>query len=135
MINQGNMLVDIADPRLIKLVMHGDEVVGYIFAYHDIGPALQKSGGRLWPFGWLYILWEQKRNNWIDINGIGLVPEHQRVGGDALLFAELAKSVKALGFKHADIVMVDEFNAASRTDMEALGVVWYKANRNYTRKL
>ena len=132
---QADTLIAITDPRLLKLVMSGDEVVGFVVSYHDLGPALQKSGGRLFPLGWYYILREQKRANWVNINGLGLVPEHQRVGGDALLFTELAKSIKSFGFKHADIVMVNEGNFASRSDMEALGVSWYKAHRNYKKKL
>lgn len=132
---QGDALITIADPRLIKLVMAGDEVIGFIFSYHDISPALQKSGGKLFPLGWLYILQEQKKADWININGLGLVPEHQRVGGDAILFTELAKSVRSFGFKHADIVAVEDSNFASRNDLEALGVNWYKAHRNYRRDL
>lgn len=132
---QGDGLITIADPRLIKLVMSGDEVIGFLFSYHDVGPALQKSGGKLLPFGWLYILREQKKADWVNINGLGLVPEHQRVGGDAILFTELEKSIKSFGFKHADIVAVGETNFASRNDLEALGVNWYKAHRSYRRDL
>jgi hypothetical protein len=132
---QGDALIAIADPRLIKLVMKGDEVIGFVFAYHDISPALQKSGGRLFPLGWLYIVQEQKKADWVNINGLGLVPEHQRVGGDAILFSELEKSIKSFGFKHADIVTVEDTNLASRNDIEALGVQWYKAHRNYRKVL
>lgn len=132
---QAKMLLSIADPRLIKLVMHGEEVVGFVFAYHDLGPALKKAKGRLFPLGWLYVLQERRKNFWVDINGIGLVKEHQRVGGDALLFSELEKSIKSFGFKQADIIMVSETNLASRTDMEALGVSWYKAHRSYHKDL
>ncbi len=133
--SQGDALIAIADPRLVKLVMAGDEVIGFVFSYHDLGPALQRSGGRLFPLGWLYILLEQRRADWVNINGLGLVPEHQRVGGDAILFSELASSIKSFGFKHADIVNVEDTNFASRSDIEALGVSWYKAHRNYRRDL
>jgi hypothetical protein len=132
---QSEVLIQLADPQLVKLVMSGERVVGFVFAYHDLTRALQKARGRLFPLGWLYILLEKRRNDWVNINGIGLVPEHQRVGGDALLFTELAKSIKSYGFKHADIVAVNENNAASRNDMEALGVEWYKAHRSYHKQL
>ncbi len=132
---QGEVLILLADPRLIKLVMSGEEIVGFVFAYHDIGPGLQKARGRLFPFGWAYILLERRKNDWVNINGMGLVPEHQRVGGDALLFTEIAKSIIAFGFKQAEIVAVNEMNSASRNDMEALGVDWYKAHRSYRKSL
>jgi hypothetical protein len=133
--SMGESIITIADPRLVKLVMHGDEVVGFLISYHDVGPALQKSGGRLFPLGWLYVLLEQRRAEWVNINGLGLLEGHRGVGADALLFCQLEDSISKLGFKHADLVAIHEHNVASRGDMEALGVDWYKAHRNYTMKL
>jgi hypothetical protein len=131
----GESIITIADPRLIKIVMHGEDVVGFVFSYHDVGPALQKSGGRLFPLGWLYVLLEQRRANWVNINGLGLLEGHRGVGADALLFSQLEDSIHEFGFKHADLVAIHEHNIASRGDMEALGVDWYKAHRNYTMPL
>jgi hypothetical protein len=131
----GDSIIAIADPRLIKIVMHGEDVVGFVFSYHDVGPALQKSGGRLFPLGWLYVLLEQRRANWVNINGLGLLEGHRGVGADALLFSQLEDSIHEFGFKHADLVAIHEHNIASRGDMEALGVDWYKAHRNYTMPL
>jgi len=128
-------LIDIADPHLIKLLMKGEDVVGFIFAYHDISAALQKAGGRLWPFGWYTLLQERKRTKWVNINGVGLLPAYQGLGGNALLYAELEKSVRAFDFEHIEVVQVNEKNLASRADMEALGVQWYKRHRSYKRAL
>jgi hypothetical protein len=129
-------IVMAADPRLLKLVMLGDEVAGFIIAYHDIGPALQKSGGRIWPLGWLYILQERRRDNWVNVNGVGLLPEHRGVGANTLLYTELAKTVvDDFKFKHIEIIQVDEFNFKSRSDMEAIGVKWYKRHRSYRKRL
>ena len=133
--SMGKSIITVADPGLIKLVMHGDEVVGFLISYHDVGPALQKSGGKLFPLGWLYVLLEQRRAEWVNINGLGLLEGHRGVGADALLFSQLEDSIHQFGFKHADLVAIHEHNIASRGDMEALGVDWYKAHRNYTMPL
>jgi hypothetical protein len=124
-------LVSIAHPRLIKLVMKGDEVVGFLLAYHDISAALQKARGRLWPLGWLYILLEYRRTKWANLNGIGLLPEHQGVGADTVLFTELEKSLREFQFEHADLAQINEKNAKSKGEMEALGIKWYKRHRVY----
>ena len=128
-------LIAIADPRLIKLVMKEDNVIGFVFAYPDISAALQKCRGRLWPFGWLTILQERKRTRWVNINGIGLLPEYQGLGANVMLYMELVKTLLDSQFLYADIVQVDETNYKSRSDMEAMGVQWYKAHRNYKRHL
>ncbi len=125
----------VADARLLKLVLHHGEVVGFIIAYHDIGPALQKSKGHLWPFGWWYILQERRRAEWVNVNGIGLLPEFRGLGANALLYTELQKAVHEFGFKHIEVIQVDEFNFKSKSDMEAIGVQWYKRHRSYRRKL
>ena len=45
-----------ADPRLIKLIFKDDELAGFLFAYPDVSAAIQRTGGRLWPLGWVDLL-------------------------------------------------------------------------------
>jgi hypothetical protein len=129
------MIISVADPSLIKLVMKGDDVVGFIFSYHDVSAGLQKARGRLWPFGWFHILRDRKKTDWVNVNGVGLLPEYQGLGANTILYIEVAKSIQAFDFVHADIVQVNENNFASRSDMENMGVNWYKRHRNYKRDL
>jgi GNAT superfamily N-acetyltransferase len=128
-------LLMVADPRLLKLVLQEGEVVGFIIAYHDIAPALQKSKGRIWPLGWWHILQERKRAEWVNVNGIGLLPEYRGLGANTLLYTELQKTVHEFGFKHIEVIQVDEFNIKSKSDMEAIGVRWTKRHRSYRYKL
>ena len=48
-----NQILWLADPKLIKLVMKEGKAVGFLFAYPDVSAALQKTKGKLFPFGWL----------------------------------------------------------------------------------
>jgi GNAT superfamily N-acetyltransferase len=130
-----NTLIDVADPRLIKLLLKDEQVIGFIFAYHDFSAGLQKAGGWLWPFGWYHLLRDRSRPEWVDVNGVGLHPDHQGLGGNTVLYAELRKSLSQLGFKHIEVVQVNETNFTSRSDMEAIGVRWYKRHRSYQRDL
>jgi hypothetical protein len=126
-----DMVMAIARPSLIKLAMKGDEVVGFLFAYPDISAALQRTRGRLWPLGWIQFLVEQKRTQWVNINGMGLLPAYQGSGAILLLYVEVAKAIKTLGYQHADVVAVGEENMKSRAEMETIGVRWYKRHRSY----
>jgi len=40
-------ILTIADPRLFKIITHGEEVVGFLFAFPDVSAAIQRSRGRL----------------------------------------------------------------------------------------
>jgi hypothetical protein len=128
-------MITAADPRLIKLVLKGDEVVGFLFAFHDISAALQRIHGRLWPFGFLQVLLEFKRTRWVNFNGTGLIKGHRGVGANAVLYTEMARSIRDFGFEHADVVQVEERNVKSMGDMKAIGVQWYKKHRVYARTL
>ncbi len=128
-------LLAISNPRLMKLVMKGQEIVGFVFAFPDISAAIQKTKGRVWPLGWIHLLREFKRTNWVNLNGLGLVEGHRGVGANAVLYTELAKSVHDFGFEHADVVQVEEGNTKSLGEMAAIGVTWYKRHRIYRRAL
>ncbi len=124
-----------ADPRLIKIVMKGDEPVGFMFAYPDISAALQRTGGRVFPLGWIDLLLELRRTKWININGAGMVENYRGLGGTALLFSELHKSVVEGGFEHADIVQVGVENDKMQRELRDLGIDFYKMHRLYQAML
>jgi hypothetical protein len=69
----------------------------------------------------------------VDINGIGLLPGHQGVGATAVLYVELERTIRQFGFRHADIVQVNEVNLKSFQEMDHLGVKWYKRHRIYRK--
>jgi ribosomal protein S18 acetylase RimI-like enzyme len=128
-------LLTIADPRMLKLVMKGDEVAGFAFVYPDISAALQDIRGRLWPFGWIKLLREFKRTRRLSANGVGLLPKYQGLGANAVLYTELLKTLKSREFDFCDVAQVAENNQKSLGDMMAGGVRWYKRHRIYRRSI
>ncbi len=131
-----NQLLWFSDPRLVKIVMKGDEPVGFLMAYPDISAALQKTRGRVFPFGWITLLREFKRTDWINLNGMGLIPEYRGSGGTAILYSEIFKSATETGqFNHAEIVQIGMENAKMQREMENFGMDLYKIHRTYTIEL
>lgn len=128
-------MVSFADPRLIKILFKDETPVGFLFAYPDISAAVQRTGGRLWPFGWLLWLLELRRTRWININGAGIVEGYRGLGGTALLFREMYRSVREGGFLHADLVQVGAENLPMQRELRHLGVEFYKTHRIYQRDL
>ena len=103
-----------ADPRLIKILMKGDR--RWAFCWHTrIFPPRCRKPGAAWPFGWVRLLRELKRTDWININGAGIIAEYRGMGGTAVLFDEMAKSVRGGRYVHADLVQIGlENDACSR---------------------
>jgi GNAT superfamily N-acetyltransferase len=128
-------LLTVADPRLIKIITHGDQAVGFLFAFPDVSAAIQRSRGRLFPFGIVDLLVEFKRTKWVALNGAGILPEFQGRGGNALLYSEMEKTIKQAGFRHADLTQVAESAVQMRHDLENVGGVPYKNHRVFSRPL
>jgi hypothetical protein len=66
---------------------------------------------------------------------VGILPEFQGRGGNALMYYEMEKTIKEAGFKHADLTQVAESAVQMRRDLENVGGVPYKNHRVYIRKL
>ena len=131
-----NQLLWFTDPRLVKVVMKGDQPVGFLLAYPDVSAALQKTRGKLFPVGW-YTLWrELRRTDWVNINGAGLTEEYRGSGGTAVLFSEIQRSIIQTGqFRHADAVQIGFENSRMLREMENFGISFYKRHRTYRRDL
>jgi len=126
-----NTMIQIAEPEYVKLIMKGADVVGFVLGYPNVSHALQKTKGKLLPFGWITILNEKRHTRLGDLNGVGLLPEYQGMGANILLYVELEKTLRQSPFEKVELVQVDERNFKSKSDMETLGVNWKKRHRLY----
>ncbi len=131
----GRQLLQIADPKLLNVVMKDGEIAGFLFVFRDISAALRTARGRLWPFGWIPIGWALKTSRRMSGNGVGLLPKYQGKGATALLYAEITKTLTAAKAVHCDIALALETNVKSLADMNAIGTTWYKRHRVYRREL
>ena len=130
----GNIL-PYADPRLIKVIAHEDEAVGFLFGFPDISKALQRNKGRLLPFGIIDLMLELRRTKWVALNGAGILPEFQGRGGNALMYAEMENTMQEFHFSDADLTQVAETATNMRSDLINLGGVAYKNHRVFRKAL
>lgn len=130
----GERMLAIADPKLIKLVMKGDVIAGFLLGFPDISEGIRKAGGRIWPFGWFWLLREFKRTRWINLNGAGILPPYRGLGVNAILYAEMQKTIHDGGFAHADLVQMEE-HVLTLDDTRTAGGQIYKKHRIYEKEL
>lgn len=129
-------IMTIADHRLMKIITHGEDVVGFLFAFYDVSAAMQRAKGRLFPFGLVDILLEMRRTQTVSVNGMGILPQFQGHGGNALLYYAMGKTL--LDFKqfvHVEMTQVAETTEQMRADLKNLNGVEYKNNRVYRKRL
>jgi hypothetical protein len=124
-------LLTLADPRLIKLVYKDDQIIGFLFSYPNICRGLQKTNGRMWPFGWFHILREFKTTKYMDSNGIGILPEYQGLGPTAVIYTEMEKTFQEFSFEYVETVQTREDNTASLGESSLFAMDWVKTHRVY----
>lgn len=124
-----------ADPRLIKILMKEDKPIGLLLAYQNISPAIRKAKGRLLPFGWVHILKALRNPRTIDINGSGVIPEYRGLGGTAVLFSEMEKSLLEGKFEYAEMIQIGTDNEKILRELDSLGIHFNKKHAIYEKDL
>jgi hypothetical protein len=125
-------LLAVASPGLVKILEYDGRIVGFLFAFSDAGSALIKNRGRITLPGLIRILSALKNSKKVLINGMGILPEFQRLGGNALLYAELSRMVTEHNFKEAEIVQIAESTEMMIRDLQKLGGTVTNINRIFS---
>jgi hypothetical protein len=125
----------LADHRLMTFIAAGEEIVGFLLAFPDVSAALQRMNGRLTPWGIARLLLERRRTRAVALNGAGIVPEYQGRGGNALLYTQIERAIRASHFEEAELPQVAESATRMRSDLARLGARPLKTHRVYSRAL
>jgi GNAT superfamily N-acetyltransferase len=122
-------------PDLIKILAYDGRPAGFLFAFPDLSAALRRAKGRLSPWNLLDLALEKGRTRRLVVNGAGVDPERQRLGGNALLYTELERLVRERGYEAVEMVQIASSNGPMIADMETLGGRVVKRHRLYSRDL
>ena len=128
-------LIQIADPRLIKIITFKEKVIGFLFGFHDLSAAMQKARGKLNLLSAYRLLREYKKTDWILINGMGILPDFQGTGANTLLYAEIEKTIRQYTqFRHLEMVQIQETTAKMLSNVKTLQGRIHKTHRIYQYK-
>ena len=123
------------DPRFVKGVKKDGEVVAFIIGMPNLVEGIQKSKGRLLPFGIFKILRASKKTKQLDLL-LGAVKEEYRGKGlDVLMGMRMLLSAQEAGLEVIDTHHEMESNLRVRGEMERMGGEIYKRFRIYQKAL
>jgi hypothetical protein len=126
-------LMSVADPQLIKVLAYDGEVVGFVFGFPDVSRTIKRIDGRLGPLAILRLLRDLRRTPDLIINGAGILPKFQRLGGNALMYAALEETARTRAFRSVDLVQIADTTSLMLSDIQTLGGTIWKVHRVYTR--
>lgn len=135
------MYLPMADLDLITIIEDWNtpdhKVVGVGISIPSLARALQKCGGKLFPFGWWYILRALKfhKTEVVDLLLIGVLPEYRQKGANALLFYDLIPHYQRLGFKWGETHVEMETNMKVQGQWQYLNREIHKRRRCYKKDI
>lgn len=122
---------------LLTLIVDKDGIlIGVGISLPSMSRALQKSQGKMLPFGWYHLLKGLKgKNDRVDLLLVAVRPDYQSKGVNALLFQDLIPHYIANGYKYAESNPEMETNNKVQSQWELFNPVQNKRRRSFCKKI
>ncbi len=127
------------DKRYLSVVETAEgEVIGMGICITSLSRAIQKAKAKLFPFGWFHMaraLWFNKHPQVLDLLLVGVAPEFQDKGANALIFADIIPEAMKDGYEWAETHHQLEDNTASQAQWKNLDCIIHKKRCAFSKKL
>ena len=100
-------------PEMTAIAEIEGKPVGAVFGLLDYNPRIKEIGGRLFPFGFLKLLFGRKELKRVRLISTNVIPEYQKWGVGLLIASRLVPECKAWGIEEAEFSWVLESNTLS----------------------
>lgn len=130
--------IPLIDKQLVPIVENeAHEVIGVAITMGSLSHALQKTKGKLFPFGWIRLLraLKFKKEEKAEMLLIAVHPDYQGLGVNALFFNDLIPIYNRSHFKWAETGPQLEDNARELNQWKPLQPTLTKRRRCYTKSL
>lgn len=119
------------------IVDRNNDLIGLGIAMPSLSVALQKSGGKLFPLGFLHLLkaLRGKTTKVVDLLLVAVKPEFQNKGVNALLFSDLIPQFIAAGVEYAESNPELEINGKVQAQWDYFETTNHKRRRAYSKTL
>lgn len=118
-------------PELTSMAEIDGRPIGAVFALLDYNPRIRQIDGRLFPFGFIRLLWNRKAIRRIRLISTNVLPEFQRWGVGLVATARLVPVALDWGIQEAEFSWVLESNHLSYKTLKKGGVPVSKTYRIY----
>ena len=121
----------------VSLIVDADNtLIGVGIAMPSMSKALQRSRGKLFPFGWYHLLKGLKgKNDVVDLLLVAIKPEYQSKGVNSLLFNDLIPCFRKNGYKYAESNPELDDNQRVQLQWQYFETTQHKRRRAYKKAL
>ncbi len=110
-------------------------LISFAITMPSYSKALQKAKGKLFPFGWWYLLNAGKKNDRANFYLIGIHPQYQKRGITAIIFKEIYETFKKKGVKFLETNPELEENASIQALWQDYHPTNHKRRRTYSLEI
>ena len=135
MYDLANRYLPLLDPRFVKIVLKDGKMVAFMVSMPNPYRGIQKSRGRLFPFGVFHIMKAMRRADSINTMLGAVHPDCQKQGLDLFLGVSTIEAAKKAGMKNVDTHVVMEENVGMMDEFKRYGAYLIKKFRVYQKQL
>jgi GNAT superfamily N-acetyltransferase len=136
LIDFSKLIMLVGNPDYVAVVQNKEgNIIGYSFMAPSISKAVRESRGKIFPFGIFRILRDLKKSKTLDFYSIGVKPEYQNKGVNAILLREGLRGAIKNGMKLAETGPELETNVEVQSQWKAFEHRNHKRRRCYTYSL
>lgn len=139
MLKYADTYLQFLDKRYLTVVETAEgEVIGMGICITSLSRAIQKAKAKLLPFGWWHLakaLWFNKHPQVLDMLLVGVLPEYQDKGANALFFADLIPEAIKDGYEWAETHCQLEDNYASQMQWKNLNCIIHKKREAFIKAI
>jgi hypothetical protein len=100
-------------PEMTTIAEIDGRAVGAQFGLLDYNPRIKQIDGRLFPFGFIRLLWNKKAIKRVRLVSTNVIPEYQKWGLGLVIASRIVPDAKAWGIEEAEFSWVLESNKLS----------------------
>ena len=132
-----NDYLNLLNLDLLTLVVDKERrLVGVGICLPSMSRALQRSHGKMFPFGWYHLLKGLKGvNDRVDLLLVAVAPDYQNKGVNALLFQDLIPEFNKYGYKYAESNPEMETNSKVQSQWEYFNRRQHRRRRSFFKNL
>lgn len=130
--------LSVLDLRMASFVENEQgELIAAGVAMPSLSEALQKCGGNLFPTGWWHLVKNMyiRKPDTLDLLLVGVRPDYQSKGVNAMIFTDLFQVYKDMGFKYAETSAELETNVKIQQMFGIFEPEQHKRRRIYTKEI
>lgn len=121
----------LVEPSLLLFGEIENKLVGFALVLLDYNEIFKSMNGRLFPFGFIKLFTQKKKIKWSRVLTLGIIPEYQKRGLDAVFYWEIVNRAHNIGIDLGEASWILESNDMMNRGAEVMNGTIYKKYRIY----